>query len=106
HCRDEAGERLRAADSAKADPSWAILVRTSVVVRRSWSTYATDTAPSVRSATAPLGPGAGHPSTAGPPRGCPGHGALSSAPQTRDLMQVHGLTSAARIGAHVPPGRQ
>src|SRR6185437_1349019 len=29
----------------------------------------------------PAGPGAGHPSTAGPPRGCPGHGALSSAPQ-------------------------
>ena len=35
-------------------PSWAILVRTSVVVRRSWSTYATDTAPLARSATAPL----------------------------------------------------
>ena len=37
-----------------AFPSWAILVRTSVVVRRSWSTYATDTAPLARSATAPL----------------------------------------------------
>src|SRR5215471_1958911 len=43
-------------DLLQALPSWAILVRTSVVVRRSWSTYATDTAPSVRSATAPLGP--------------------------------------------------
>ena len=35
-------------------PSWAILVRTSVVVRRSWSTCATHAAPLVRSVTAPL----------------------------------------------------
>jgi hypothetical protein len=73
-----------------SNPSWAILVRTSVVVRRSWSTYATDTAPSVRSATAPLGPEQGIRAQPDRPRGCPCHGALSSAPQTRDLMQVHG----------------
>jgi hypothetical protein len=39
---------------AGLDPNWAILVRTSVVVRRSWSTHATVTAPLVRSVTAPL----------------------------------------------------
>ena len=38
----------------------------------------------------PAEPGAGHPGTARPSRDCPGHGALSSAPQTRDLMQVNG----------------
>ena len=38
----------------------------------------------------PAEPGAGHLSTARPSRDCPGHGALSSAPQTRDLMQVDG----------------
>ena len=39
---------------AEEAPNWAILVLTSVVVRRSWSTYATDTAPLARPATAPL----------------------------------------------------
>jgi hypothetical protein len=38
----------------------------------------------------PAEPRAGHPSTAKPPRDCPGHGALYCAPQTRDLMQVNG----------------
>jgi hypothetical protein len=41
-------------------------------------------------ADCPAEPRAGHPSTAGPSRDCPGRGARSSAPATRDLMQVNG----------------
>jgi hypothetical protein len=87
-------------------PSWAILVRTSVVVRRSWSTYATDTAPLARSATAPLSQEQGIQAQPDRPRGCPGHGALSPASQTRGHMPVNGPDPAARIGTHAPPGRQ
>jgi hypothetical protein len=83
---------LRAAVRASraSSPSWAILVRTSVVVRRSWSTYATDTAPLARPATAPLSQEQGLQAHPDHPRDCPGHGALSPAPGTRGLMQVNG----------------
>jgi hypothetical protein len=87
-------------------PSWAILVRTSVVVRRSWSTYATDTAPSVRSATAPLGPEQGIRAQPDRPVAAPVTGHFLPLLRLAILCRCTGLTSAARIGAHVPPGRQ
>ena len=65
-------------------------MRTSVVVRRSWSTYATDTAPLARSATAPLSQEQGIRAQPDRPVTAPVTGHFLPLLQTRDLMQVNG----------------
>ena len=61
-----------------------------VTVRRSSSTDATECSASSSLAGCPAEPRAGHPSTARPSRDCLRSRGLSSAPPTRDLIQVNG----------------
>jgi len=66
-------------------------------VRKSWSTYATGYSASSSPGDCPAEPRAGIQAQPNHPVTAPGHGALSSAPQTRDLMQVNGPRAC---GAH------